>query len=87
EMRMSSVGSEMGIRARSNVELNYAVKFMRILTLLLTYAFGLFGFMAGLLITFICLLRCKTFCGRGYLYPLIPFHWKTLKRQLFRTKI
>ncbi len=73
--------------SQSNVELNYAVKFMRILTLLLTYAFGLFGFMAGLLITFICLLRCKTFCGRGYLYPLIPFHWKTLKRQLFRTKI
>ena len=73
--------------SQSNVELNYAVKFMRILTLLLTYAFGLFGFIAGLLITFISLLRCKTFCGRGYLYPLIPFHWKTLKRQLFRTKI
>lgn len=73
--------------SQSNVELNYAIKFMRILTLLLTYWFGLFGFIAGLLIILISLLRCKTFCGRGYLYPLIPFHWKTLKRQLFRTKL
>lgn len=73
--------------SQSNVELNYAIKFMRILTLLLTYWFGLFGFIAGLLIILVSLLRCKTFCGRGYLYPLIPFHWKTLKRQLFRTKL
>lgn len=73
--------------SQSNVELNYAIKFMRILTLLLTCWFGLFGFLAGLLIILVSLLRCKTFCGRGYLYPLVPFHWKTLKRQLFRTKL
>ena len=60
---------------------------MRILLLLLTCWFGLTGFIAGMLITFISLLSCRTFSGRGYLYPLIPFRWKTLKRQLFRVKI
>ncbi len=73
--------------SQSNMELNYAVKFMRILLLLLTCWFGLTGFIAGILITFISLLSCRTFSGRGYLYPLIPFRWKTLKRQLFRVKI
>ncbi len=73
--------------SQSNVELNYAVKFMRIMLLLLTCWFGLPGFSIGILILFACLLRCRTFSGKGYLYPLIPFHWKTLKRQLFRVKL
>ncbi|MCI9659154.1 MAG: spore germination protein [Lachnospiraceae bacterium] len=73
--------------SQSNVELNYAVKFMRIMLLLLTCWFGLPGFSIGMLILFACLLRCRTFSGKGYLYPLIPFHWKTLKRQLFRVKL
>lgn len=73
--------------SQSNAELNYAVKFMRILLLLLTCWFGLAGFAAGLLITFASLVGCRTFSGKGYLYPLIPFHWKTLKRQLFRVKL
>ena len=73
--------------SQSNIELNYAIKFMRILLLLLTCWFGLTGFIAGILITFISLLSCRTFSGRGYLYPLIPFRWKTLKRQLFRVKL
>lgn len=73
--------------SQSNMELNYAIKFMRILLLLLTCWFGLTGFIAGILITFVSLLSCRTFSGRGYLYPLIPFHWKTLKRQLFRVKL
>ncbi|MCI9006852.1 MAG: spore germination protein [Lachnospiraceae bacterium] len=73
--------------SQSNVELNYAIKFMRIMLLLLTCWFGLPGFSIGMLILFACLLRCRTFSGKGYLYPLIPFHWKTLKRQLFRVKL
>lgn len=73
--------------SQSNMELNYAVKFMRILLLLLTCWFGLLGFLGGLLLIAMCLLRCRTFSGRGYLYPLIPFHWETLKRQMFRVKL
>lgn len=73
--------------SQSNVELNYAIKFMRILLLLLTSWFGLPGFLAGIAVICFCLLRCRTFSGRSYLYPLIPFHWNTLKRQLFRVKL
>lgn len=73
--------------SQSNVELNYAVKFMRIQLLILTSRFGLWGFIAGTLILFISLLRCRTFAGHHYLYPLIPFHWDMLKRQLFRVKL
>jgi len=73
--------------SQSNVELNYAVKFMRILLLLLTCWFGLGGFITGIAIIFLSLLFCRTFSGHSYLYPLIPFCWDTLKRQLFRVKL
>lgn len=72
--------------SQSNVELNYAIKFMRILLLLLTSWFSLPGFLIGIAVICLCLLCCRTFSGHSYLYPLIPFHWPTLKRQLFRTK-
>lgn len=70
-----------------NMELNYALKFMRIILLLVTDWFGLIGFLLGLIGIFICLLTCRTFAGKGYLYPLIPFDWKLLKRHLFRMKL
>ncbi|MBS6395754.1 MAG: spore germination protein [Clostridiales bacterium] len=73
--------------SQSNVEMNYAVKFMRILLLLLTCWFELPGFIAGILLIILSFLFCRTFSGHGYLYPLIPFHWDTLKRQLFRVKM
>lgn len=73
--------------SQSNVELNYAVKFMRIQLLILTSWFGLWGFIAGTLVLLASLLGCQTFAGHRYLYPLVPFHWNTLKRQLFRIKL
>lgn len=73
--------------SQSNAELNYAVKFMRILLLLLTCWFGLAGLIFGLLITVAGLLGCRTFSGYQYLYPLAPFNWKALKHQLFRVKL
>ena len=73
--------------SQSNYELSYAIKFMRILLLILTAAFGLPGFLGGLAFVFVSLLRCRTFSGRGYLYPLIPFCWADLKRSLFRARL
>ena len=73
--------------SQSNAELNYAVKFMRILLLILTGCFSLYGFIAGLIIVAVSLLTCQTFTERSYLYPLIPFHWSALKHQLFRLKL
>ena len=66
-------------------ELGYALKFFRMITLILTGFFGIFGLLLGTMFLFISLLFNRTIDGRRrYLYPLIPFDFKTLKRQLLR---
>jgi stage V sporulation protein AF len=68
-------------------ELGYAIKFMRIMLLILTAIFGLWGFIAGTLIICVLLLTNKTVNGkRSYLYPLIPFDYKALKSLFVRVK-
>lgn len=68
-------------------ELGYALKFFRIITVILTGFFGLFGLIAGTIILIVALLSNHTLDGRRrYLYPLIPFNWKVLKRQLLRLR-
>lgn len=72
---------------QSNYELGYAFKFMRMLTLLLTAVFDIFGFIAGIIITLVLVATNRTVNGsRSYLYPLIPFNGKALARLLFRLK-
>ena len=68
-------------------ELSYCLKFMRMFLLIVTGIFGLWGLIVGTVLIFVVLLCTKSISGRGYLYPLIPFDWKILKRQLFRVKI
>ncbi len=70
---------------QQNYELGYAIKFMRMLLLLTTFLFGLWGYVAGLLLIllFVCTNRTLN-SGRGYLYPLIPFNARALCRLLFR---
>ncbi len=70
-----------------NYEMGYALKFMRIITLVLTAAFGLWGFIAGIVILLLALLTNKSVSGNSYLYPLIPFDWKVLKRLLVRPRL
>lgn len=68
-------------------ELGYAFKFMRILILVLTGIFKVWGYAGGIILLFIILLCSKTMSGKCYLYPLIPFNWKLLKRHLFRSPL
>lgn len=70
-----------------NYEMGYALKFMRIINLVLTAIFGLGGFIAGLAILFIALVTNKTVSKQSYLYPLIPFNWKKLKHLIFRVRL
>lgn len=72
---------------QTNYELAYAVKFMRIINLILTGLFGIYGFIAGVGIFLLSLINNKMISGRGYLYPLIPFCWKELKKRLVRRHI
>lgn len=69
-----------------SIELGFALKFNRILLLITTGLFGAWGFIAGLVFNLIILFTTKTVTGEKYLYPLIPFNWKALKKVLFRTR-
>ena len=73
--------------AQPSIELNYAFKFMRILLLLTTYFFRIWGFVAGFVVVLIFIATNKTVTGKGYLYPLIPFNMKELKNHLLREKL
>ncbi len=72
---------------QASYELGYALKFMRILILILTAVFGLAGYMTGVLISFLSMLFNRTVSGKSYLYPLIPFDRKQLARRIFRKRI
>ena len=73
--------------AQQNVELGYAIKFVRVLTLILTYLLGVWGLLAGGLVFLLLVFSNVTVTGRfGYLYPLIPFDRSAMLRLLFRVK-
>lgn len=72
---------------QSSYELGYAFKYMRMLILLLTAIFNVWGYVAGWLITIVLVATNKTVNGkRNYLYPLIPFNGKALLSLLIRVK-
>ena len=50
-----------------NFELGYALKFMRLMLLVLTSVFGLYGFVAGCILVLCFLIFNKTLSGRNYL--------------------
>ena len=68
-------------------ELGYAFKLFRMLFLLLTWLFNLWGFAAGVILMFVVLLTTKTISGRSYFYPLIPFDGKALWALMVRRPI
>ena len=68
-------------------ELGYAFKFMRMLLLILTAIFGVWGFVGGSLLTLVLIATNETANGkRSYLYPLIPFDYKALKSLFVRVR-
>lgn len=73
--------------SQTNIELNYAFKFMRILILILTYFLDLAGFILGVIISIVLIATNKTITGKGYLYPLIPFNYHDFKYKFLRLKI
>ncbi len=74
--------------SQSSYELGYAFKFMRILLLTATAIGGLIGYIAGLIAIIVLAASNKTVNGkRNYLYPLIPFNAKALKRHIVRERL
>lgn len=72
---------------QSNYELGYALKFMRILTLLLTAWFGLWGYIGGVVICIVAVVSNRTISGKSYIYPLIPFNWKKVAVRMLRLRM
>ena len=68
-----------------SMELQYGVKFMRLIMLIGAGAFGIYGACAGLAAGLLVMGTTKTLIGTSYLYPLIPFNKTAIKRLLFRT--
>ncbi len=72
--------------AQQNHELGYAFKFMRMLILLLTWIFKVWGFALGTAIFVISVASNRTLTRGGYLRPLIPWSRRGMKRLLVRCK-
>lgn len=73
--------------SQRNYQLAYAFKFLRIMILVLTAIFNLWGFAAGVLLTLIFMATNKTVLGtRSYLYPVIPFDRKAFVALFLRLK-
>ncbi len=68
-------------------ELGYAIKFMRILLLIVTAIFGIWGFAAGIVLIGVLIATNSTVNGkRRYLYPLVPFNARALRSLFFRVR-
>lgn len=73
--------------AQRNYELGYAFKFMRMILLILTALFNIWGFVGGVILIIVLLATNKTVNGkRSYFYPLIPFNMHSLLSMIFRVK-
>ena len=72
--------------AQPSFELGYAFKLMRVVILLLSALFSVWGFMAGLGLMLVLIVTTEPLAG-NYLYPLIPFDRKAMKHLLFRQPI
>lgn len=72
---------------QQNYELSYAIKFMRIINLLLTQWFGIYGYIAAVALLIVSVVSNKTVSGKSYIYPLLPFNPKQLAKRLFRYRL
>ena len=73
--------------AQHSYEMGYAVKLCRMALLLLIYFFDWWGFIGGIIGVVAMIASTRPLVGKGYLYPLIPFNGKALRRLLVREPI
>ncbi|HHZ06512.1 MAG TPA: spore germination protein [Clostridiales bacterium] len=73
--------------SQPSYELGYSLKFLRIMLLILTWLFNVWGFIIGVILILVLLVTNKTVSGKSYLYPLIPFNGKKLFNKIFRRRI
>lgn len=73
--------------SQASFELGYAFKFMRMMLLILTAVFNVWGFIIGTLISLCAVAFNKTIAGKSYIYPLVPFNFSKLKKRFLRGRL
>ena len=73
--------------SQASFELGYAMKFMRVIILIFTAVFNLWGYILGTVFAVCAIIFNKTIAGKSYIYPLIPFHFSELKKRFFRGRL
>ena len=73
--------------SQSSYELGYAIKFMRIILLVLIAALNLPGFLLGTALIVCAIVFNRTIAGKSYIYPLIPFSWSECKKRFLRGRL
>jgi stage V sporulation protein AF len=78
----------IGTFATPSMEFSMAIRIFRLLLLILTGLFNIYGFITAIIIVFIITYSTGSFkYGKKYTWPLIPFEWKPLSNILFRKPI
>lgn len=77
----------VGTYSQASFEMGYAMKFVRVLTLILTALFNTPGFIAGCLVGIVSIVFNQTISGKSYIAPLVPFDADKLKRAVFRVRL
>lgn len=72
---------------QSNMELSYALKFFRIILLVLTAWLDIYGFIIGSVLLVLTLAFNPVLGGKGYLYPLVPFNGSQLLKRFLRVSL
>ena len=77
----------IGTYTQASYELGYAIKFFRMVFVILCGFFSIWGFIAGNVFMLLCLIFNRTISGKSYIYPLFPFEGKMLLRKMFRLRL
>ena len=73
--------------SQASFELGYAMKFMRVIILILTAIFNVWGYIIGTAIAIFAIVFNKTIAGKSYVYPLIPFSLNELRKRFLRGRL
>ncbi len=73
--------------SQASFEMGYALKFMRIILLVMTSLFNGWGFLLGTVLVVCAIVFNRTIAGKSYIYPLIPFSWSECRKRFFRGRL
>ena len=77
----------VGTYSQASFEMGYALKFIRIVNLILVQFFGRIGLLAGVIFAIVLVCFNRTISGKSYIYPVIPFNSQMFKRKILRVRL